>query len=324
MVGPMTRLLTLLALALAGVTAASVGMAVHRLITDPVLAWMFCGAAVLLDVFKYAAWPLSADTARQGRVVLAGCLVACSLVFAAVSGWATFDRVAGAVQGRSAGSEQRLVDLSHLQATAEARVAQLDKQLTDIRKQAAWMRERGMVTKAQELEVEAVGRADAEREAEVGRLERVSNERKELLQSKGTTLPDWVVAALGLGFAIALEVVPVLLFLAGRAAPIEQLPVFTEVRESVVTEEPPKPVTPVVSEEPERIARSDKPADPPTADKDEELLEALRSDCSSNSLLKVKDFAKQNGVGNTRASALYKRAEQLGIIQKTPAGYIPA
>ncbi len=324
----MTRLLTPLAIALAGVTAASVGMAVHRLIADPVLAWMFSGAAVLLDVFKYAAWPVAAALLISKRKALAGSLVACALLFAGVSGWATYDRLVGAVEGRAAGGEQRLIDLAEQQQEGRLRIADLDAQIAEVRKQAAWMRERGMVSKAQELEEGALARADAERSAALARVADAANERQQIIATRGATLPQAVTTMLGTGFALALEVVPVLIFLTGVKAPIElprlpdtQLP--PEPKELLATQEPVNTgehaevfdiVVPVKLAEPKPKAAVSK--------RDEELIKALLA--GGGELMKVKDFAKAHSIGNTRASAVYKAAEAAGHIKKTAAGYVVA
>ena len=59
--------------------------------------------------------------------------MACALLFAGVSGWATFDRVVGAVENRAAGGEQRLIDLAEQQEEGRKRVADLDLQLAETR-----------------------------------------------------------------------------------------------------------------------------------------------------------------------------------------------
>ncbi len=324
----MTRLLTPLALALAGVTAASVGMAVHRLIADPVLAGMFSGAAVLLDVFKYAAWPVAAVLLSVKRRALAGCLVACALLFAGVSGWATFDRVVGAVEGRAAGGEQRLIDLAEQQEEGRRRIADLDLQLVEVRRQAAWMRERGMVSKAQELEGGAIARADAERTAALGRVASATEERQQIIASRGATLPQQVVTLLGLGFALALEVVPVLIFLTG-AKPAAELPALPDIQLPLEPKQLLATQEPVFTGEPAEIIEVTAPAkqvEPKpkaaTPGRDEDLMNALLS--AGEELMKVKDFAKAHSIGNTRASAVYKAAEAAGHIKKTPAGYVVA
>ncbi len=56
---PVAQLLTLMAVALCGVTAVSVCLAMLALIEDRLLAGLFAGAAVVLDLIKYAAWPLA-------------------------------------------------------------------------------------------------------------------------------------------------------------------------------------------------------------------------------------------------------------------------
>ena len=300
----MNTLLTPLAMALAGVTAASVGMAVYSVIADPVLAVLFAGAGVMLDVFKYAAWPTAAGLASDGRNTLAAGLVACALVFSGVSGWATFDRMVGAIDGRAAGSDQRLADLELVQQEGRQRIAALDSQLAESRRQAAWMRERGMATKSLDLEQGAIARADTERSTAMAKVESASAERTTLLSRRGTTLPAGVVFLLGLGFALALEVVPVLIFLAGRTT------VITETgRADLYLQEPPETNQELASN-----------SQVPLASLSDPLLDQLRT--AGSNLPKVKDFAKANSIGNTKASAVYRAAEAAGIIKKTATGYV--
>lgn len=300
----MNTLLTPLAVALAGVTAASVGMAVYSVIADPVLAVLFAGAGVMLDVFKYAAWPTAAGLASDGRNTLAAGLVACALVFSGVSGWATFDRMVGAIDGRAAGSDQRLADLELVQQEGRQRVAALDAQLAESRRQAAWMLERGMATKSLDLEQGAIARADTERSTAMAKVESASAERTTLLSRRGTTLPAGVVFLLGLGFALALEVVPVLIFLAGRTT------VITETgRADLYLQESPETNQELASNS--RV---------PLASLSDPLLDQLRT--AGSNLPKVKDFAKANSIGNTKASAVYRAAEAAGIIKKTATGYV--
>lgn len=300
----MNTLLTPLAMALAGVTAASVGMAVYSVIADPVLAVLFAGAGVMLDVFKYAAWPTAAGLASDGRNTLAAGLVACALVFSGVSGWATFDRMVGAIDGRAAGSDQRLADLELVQQDGRQRIAALDSQLAESRRQAAWMRERGMATKSLDLEQGAIARADTERSTAMAKVESASAERTTLLSRRGTSLPAGVVFLLGLGFALALEVVPVLIFLAGRTT------VITETgRADLYLQEPPETNQELASN-----------SQVPLASLSDPLLDQLRT--AGSNLPKVKDFAKANSIGNTKASAVYRAAEAAGIIKKTATGYV--
>lgn len=300
----MNTLLTPLAVALAGVTAASVGMAVYSVIADPVLAVLFAGAGVMLDVFKYAAWPTAAGLASDGRNTLATGLVACALVFSGVSGWATFDRMVGAIDGRAAGSDQRLADLELVQQDGRQRIAALDSQLAESRRQAAWMRERGMATKSLDLEQGAIARADTERATAIAKVESASAERTTLLSRRGTSLPAGVVFLLGLGFALALEVVPVLIFLAGRTT------VITETgRADLYLQEPPETNQELASN-----------SQVPLASLSDPLLDQLRT--AGSNLPKVKDFAKANSIGNTKASAVYRAAEAAGIIKKTATGYV--
>lgn len=309
--------LTAVGLLLAAVTATSVGMAVHAVIADPVLSALFCFAAVLLDAFKYMAWPAAAS--MRGRWLPAGLVVSATL-FAGVSGWATYDRVLGAVQGRAASVDMRLSDLEQVQEEAARRLAVLDAREASALSQAEVMRQRGMVSKAMELEEAARTAASKDRQAATERLDAASEERATLLKGRGADLPGPIAQALAIGFALALEIVPVLIFLAGQQPAVaaepraeEQLSVSRPPRpaETAVTADLPQGELSAVSEEPERL---------PVSRRDEELLSALVA--LGTRVPKVKEFAKANSIGNSRAIAVYRAAEAAGYIKKTPAGYV--
>lgn len=292
------RLLPFIAVVLAGVTATSVGMAVFAAISDLTLAVLFCTAAVLLDAFKYLAWPAAAILAPSRKVLATG-LVLCALLFAVVSAWATYDRIVGAVQGRENGSTQRLADLDRLQTLAEQRLSTLNTQLVNTQTQAADLRRRGIVSKANELESEITRRADNERKRAIQQLESIANERLALNTHRGASVPEQVLWVLGIGFALALEVVPVLIFLS-----------------LVPTAQPAQDPKPIAKAEP-------KPAPKPAPQaRTDDPLALLVAEIAKGRLPGVKQFAKEQGIGNSRASVAYKVAADEGLIRKTPAGYV--
>src|SRR5574344_2088642 len=110
-----TWVFTSIACALSSVTAVSVALAMFALIDDPILAALFAGAAVLLDVYKYLAWPLALAALSARRFVAAALLALTALSLAGVSGWATYDRLMHAIIGSRAEhqaiQEQRITDL---------------------------------------------------------------------------------------------------------------------------------------------------------------------------------------------------------------------
>ena len=112
--------LTGIALGLSSVTVVSVGLAMFALIEDRRLAALFAIAAVLLDVFKYLAWPTALQLANDGRRACAGLMVACALVLAGVSAWATYDRMMSSIIGsraqQQAVQQQRIADLEQARA----------------------------------------------------------------------------------------------------------------------------------------------------------------------------------------------------------------
>ncbi|SEJ56929.1 hypothetical protein SAMN05216201_11124 [Pseudomonas linyingensis] len=219
--------LTAIALGLSSVTVVSVGLAMFALIEDRQLAALFALAAVLLDVFKYLAWPTALQLAGDGRRACAAMMIACALVLAGVSGWATFDRMMSSIIGsraqQQAVQQQRIADLEQARAADLQLTAQLAAEVASIRAQAEAMRNRGMVTRALELEDAALPRIADQREQARQRLDTASIELTALRAAapKAAGLPLELATLLCIGFALALEVVPALILSAVRRKPQE-------------------------------------------------------------------------------------------------------
>ena len=84
----LSALLVAIAFLLSSVTAISVALTMYALIEDKNLALLFASAAVLLDIFKYLAWPVAIRVLRGSTAALT---IACALMLSIVSGWATYD-----------------------------------------------------------------------------------------------------------------------------------------------------------------------------------------------------------------------------------------
>lgn len=299
---PMAQLLTLMAVALCGVTAVSVCLAMLALIEDRLLAGLFAGAAVVLDLIKYAAWPLALGLLALGRHGSAVLMMVCALILGGVSGWATYDRLMSAMlAGRAqhqAIQEQRITDIEAARRADQARLAALDDEARSVQEQAAAMRERGMVSKALLLETSALRRLDDQREQALTRLEASSRELTALRSqpAKAASLPAQLATLLCLGFAAALEIVPALIFAALRSArPVPQ-------RQEHVEEE--------AGEQGENALLG-------------ELL-AIVEKLEPGTRYGTRDFARDRRCGNSRAVAAFGLALERGAIRKTPAGYVVA
>lgn len=299
--------------ALAGVTATSVAMAIAALIDAPVLAALFAGAAVVLDLFKYAAWPLALMLLAARRTLAALLMMASALALGAVSGWATYDRLMTSIitsqAEHQAQREQRQADLLELRQADAARIEQLDAEAAAVHHQAAALRERGMVTRALELEAAALARIDTLRNAAQQRRDSASRELTALRSqpAKAAGLPQALATLLCLGFALALEVVPALILCALRPAPVTETARATApVREKRTEERPEiKPETP---------AGTDLPA---------ELLQLIAR-TESGAKLAVRQVAKELRMGSERATRLMQQATEAGLLSKTAAGYVAA
>ncbi|MDU9408256.1 hypothetical protein RTH74_11665 [Pseudomonas sp. zfem001] len=303
--------------ALAGVTATSVAMAIAALIDAPVLAALFAGAAVVLDLFKYLAWPLALMMLAARRTLAALLMMASALAMGAVSGWATYDRLMSSIitsqAEHQAQHEQRQADLLELRQADATRIEQLDAEAVAVHHQANALRERGMVTRALELESAALTRIDALRAAAQQRRDSASQELTALRSkpAKAAGLPQALATLLCIGFALALEVVPALILSALRPVPVtETAPVRTPERQKRTEERPQEqPVT-----GPETAVGTDLPA---------ELLQLIASTVSG-AKLSVRQVAKELRMGKERTTRLMQLAAEAGLLSKTAAGYVAA
>lgn len=303
--------------ALAGVTATSVAMAISALIDAPVLAALFAGAAVVLDLFKYVAWPLALMLLAAHRTLAALLMMASALALGAVSGWATYDRLMTSIitsqAEHQAQHEQRQADLLELRQADAARIEQLDAEAVAVHQQANALRERGMVTRALELESAALARIDTLRAAAQQRRDSASQELTALRSqpAKAAGLPLELATLLCLGFALALEVVPALILSALRPVPVTETtrataPVRQKQAEERTQEQP--------ETKPETAAGNDLPA---------ELLQLITR-TERGAKLAVRQVAKELRMGSERTTRLMQQATEAGLLSKTAAGYVAA
>ncbi|MNZ06735.1 hypothetical protein D3C78_234920 [compost metagenome] len=317
-------LLTMVAL-LAGVTAASVAMAIFALIDDALLAGLFASAAVVLDLFKYIAWPLALGLLAMRRALCALLMMGCALALGGVSGWATYDRLMTSIVSSRAEHQalqvQRLADLEEQRRSDAVRIEQLDAETLATREQANGLRERGMASRALELESAALVRIDAERERALARRDAASQELTALHSqpAKAAGLPLEIATLLCLGFAAALEIVPALILSALRPAPAPA--VAAEPALELVQEQQPGTV---VQEQPETAqdkARSELEGD--DADLLQTLLQRLAS-AGAGTKVAVRRFAREARIGNERATRILQQAAAMGALNKTASGYVAA
>ena len=295
--------LTVFALALSSVTVISVWTAMDALIADPFLALLFAFAAALLDLSKYLSWPLAAHLISEGRKPLAVALMFCALVLAGVSGWATYDRaMAGMLAGYSeaTATQQRIADIEAARQIDLAHLAALDSERAPAQMQAAALRQRGIASKAQQMD----DSRDARREQVRQRLESSSLESETLRAkpSRADSLPFWPAMILCIAFALVLEVFP--------AAVLTALRGVSAGKQSENTPET-LPATPATE--------PDSAEDPMLR----ELLQAIAS-AGPGSPVVLREFVRSARVGNARASRLFLAAEERGALRKTSNGYVAA
>lgn len=319
-------LLLAIAVALSSVTALSVGMAMSTLIADPLLAAVFATAAVLLDFYKYLAWPIALGMLAAGKRAYAVLMIISALILAAVSAWATYDRLLTSIvsgQARYAAvTEQRMVDLQAVRSDGLGQLDSLDKDARSIGDQARQLRERGIVSKAQELESSALGRIDGQREQVLQRLDRASVELTELRArpTASVGLSELLAILLCAGFAIALEAVPALIGSALRVGSLSE-PSLPE----TVASTTPATVTATVTTAPEQPAAGEQQDlfGSPDGALMKALLDITRT-TAPGTPISLRDFTTVARVGNRRAMKLFRAALDLGELRKTTAGYVTA
>lgn len=302
---------------LAGVTATSVALAIAALIDNTLLAVLFASAAVVLDLFKYVAWPLALGLLVVRRTLCALLMMVCALALGVVSGWATYDRLMSSIitsrAEHQARQEQRQLDLVEQRDADAARIEQLDSNAAAVHQQANTLRERGMVSRALELETASMARNDAERERAQVRRDQASQELTALLAlpAKAAGLPLELATLLCLGFAAALEIVPALILSALRPTPVQErapVPVAAE-QEQAEEQQQERQKT-----EQEPAVGEGLPAD---------LLQLIAS-TERGTKVAVRQVAKVLRIGSDRATRLMQKAAEAGLLSKTAAGYVAA
>lgn len=319
-------LLLAIAVALSSVTALSVGMAMSTLITDPLLAAVFAAAAVLLDLYKYLAWPIALGMLAAGKRAYAVLMIISALILAAVSAWATYDRLlTSIVSGQTryaAVTEQRMVDLQAVRSDGLRQLDSLDKDARSVWDQARQLRERGIVSKAQELESSALARIDGQREQVLQRLDRASVELTELRAKPAASvgLPELLAILLCAGFAIALEAVPALIGSALRVGSLSEPSVPPAMASTT-----PATVTATATTAPEQPAPGEQQDlfGSPDGALMKTLLDITRT-TAPGTPISLRDFTTVARVGNRRAMKLFRAALDLGELRKTTAGYVTA
>ncbi|UUJ43251.1 hypothetical protein L1A22_13520 [Pseudomonas extremaustralis] len=302
--------------ALAGVTATSVALAIAALIDNTLLAVLFASAAVVLDLFKYVAWPLALGLLVVRRTLCALLMMACALALGSVSGWATYDRLMSSIINsraeHQARQEQRQIDLVEQRDADAARIGQLDSDAAAVHQQANALRERGMVTRALELETAAMARIDAERERTQVRRDQSSQELTALLAlpAKAAGLPLELATLLCLGFAAALEIVPALILSALRPTPAQ--------------ESAPVPAAEQERAKEQQQERQETEQAPAVGDGLPGDLLQLIASTERGTKVAVRQVAKILRIGSDRATKLMQKAAEAGLLSKTAAGYVAA
>lgn len=313
-----TRALLCAAWALSSVTVVTVALAVYSLLDDKGLALLFAGAFALLDLVKYALWPVARDCLAARRWAAAVSLAVCAVSLAGVSGWATSDLLTTSLSARAVqqqAQQHRIADLEAARADARRALSALDAEAAAARQQADVLRARGMATPALNLEASTNARLDARRADAQARLDAAGAELDALrAENLPAGIPADLATLLGTGLALALEIVPALLLTVIRAEPVP-----SPVEPAVAEAQSPRALEP---ETPETVT-----PEPENASEDARLLVDLLASASETPAgepVRLKEFARSKRIGNLRAANLFRTAADLGAIRKTSTGYVAA
>lgn len=181
-------------------------------ISNPVIAVALCIGAALLDLYKYAAYPLAFGLLDKGRQYLAYSILGAAFAFTLISGYATFNRVSTALAPSATN------DIPVLQEKLNALtndVNRLTSEVSATKQYADKLAVSGNLKGSQAKENEAV---KLQQELSAVTKDRISV-MEELSSVKNATpfvLPALLVAGLALLFSLSLELVPVLILLANR------------------------------------------------------------------------------------------------------------
>lgn len=319
----LSALLVAIAFLLSSVTAISVALAMYALIEDKNLALLFASAAVLLDIFKYLAWPVAIRVLRGTSAALT---IACALMLSGVSGWATYDRLMTSISVSKATHEvmttERVSALTNMAQKDSALISQLDKEISDAGAQANDLRARGMVSKALELEESVSSRAAAQRAQALARLNAGSLEIAHIKSgvAKASSLTPLLAQFLCLGFAMSLEIVPALILAGVRSSGRSSTGVVAS--EAIETPSLGIEATGLPEETPEAPKTGET-----LPDSNAEILKTLVAQAETlepGTPIRLKEFAKKSRIGNLRAGEIFRKAETLGVIRKTTIGYVTA
>lgn len=322
-------LLYCVASSLACVTAVSVSIRVYALVENKGFALLFAFAAVLLDLFKCLAWSV---LPRLRSILTIGGIAVSAVVLGVVSGWATYDRLMSSILDSQsqvkALSEQRASFLDGRVASDKALITRLDSEAGSVRKQAAGLRSAGVVSKALSYEESSHARISKERDSAIERMNQDSSEisRIQSVNSKAASISSGFSRLLCFGFSLALEIVPALILLSLRDLSKTRVPDgFFEAPPMQSSQPDDSPENPDFLRSDDRRETQEIVETAPLTN-DEFLVSLLKglSVMETGTPVLLKEFAKNNRIGNVRAGVVFKAAVAKGRLRKTTTGYVVA
>ncbi|CAD5376759.1 conserved membrane hypothetical protein [Pseudomonas sp. OF001] len=210
------------ACALSAVTAVTVGATIHGLIITPWKAILFAGAFVVVDLVKYALWPASRELHAAGRRWECSLLIVLAIALAGISAWATSDMLTNALAARGTqhqAHQLRIAGTDESREAARQELARLDAEAAAVAGEVAALNAKGYATPALNLAKASNERIDALR---IEARERLDSSTRELAELRATPvaggMPSWLATLLGIGLALALEIIPAALLTIARGS----------------------------------------------------------------------------------------------------------
>lgn len=312
---------------LACVTAVSVSIGVYALVENKGFALLFAFAAVLLDLFKCLAWSV---LPKLRSILTIGGIAISAVILSVVSGWATYDRLMTSILDSQsqvkALSEQRVSFLESRVVSDTALITRLDSEAESVRKQAAGLRSTGVVSKALSYEESSHARISKERDSAIERMNQDSSEiaRIQSVNGKASSISPEFSTLLCLGFSLALEIVPALILISLRDLSKTRVSDNFSPAQFMQNSQPEhSPETPVFPQSGD-LRETQKTVETAPLTNDEFLVSLLKdlSVMETGTPVPLKDFAKNNRIGNVRAGVVFKAAVAEGRLRKTTVGYV--
>lgn len=204
--------LNLIGISIASITGLTTVSTLFNQVQNLTAAILLSIAAVALDLFKYAGYPLALNLYDTRRKSLATLVIFISVSFSTLTFYSTYSKVADALSPSSDNS----LEVANLQKTsAEAKLSELSVKLNETKQHSEKLTLSGNLKGASLKDAEAVKlseQLDAQRNKVIEATIAVESAKK----TSASTLSPALVQILSLLFSITLELVPIVVLLVNR------------------------------------------------------------------------------------------------------------